>query len=90
MKENVKNWKILLFLLLGLYVFLYVVASTVLDIYFLINDPVTGISYHQNDQDQVVISRVAPKGPAEKAGIQIDDIIFGISRQEDWQSKRPG
>ncbi len=72
MKENIKNWKILLFLLLGLYVFLYVVASTVLDIYFLINDPVFGISYQENENDQVVISRVAPKGPAEKAGIQIE------------------
>lgn len=76
MSQEIRLWKISLLLLLGLYVFLYIVSTTVADIYFLLSDPVAGITFHfVEDRRQLVVEYVVPKSPAESVGIQKGDAI---------------
>ncbi len=76
MSQEIRLWKISLLLLVGLYAFLYIVTTTVADIYFLISDPVAGITFHfMKDRQQLVVEYVVPKSPAESAGIQKGDAI---------------
>jgi len=82
MSQNVKIWKISLLLLLGLYAFLYIIATTVADIYFLMTDPVAGITYHyQKDIGHVVIEEVVPKSPADFAGMRPGDWVLNFNRR---------
>jgi serine phosphatase RsbU (regulator of sigma subunit) len=77
MNQTIKTRKILLLLLLGLYAFLYIIATTVADIYFLMTDPVAGITYKfREDIGHVVIEEVVPKSPADFAGMQPGDWLL--------------
>jgi len=83
MSKPIQIWKVSSLLLLGLFVFVYIVSSTVADIYFLVNDPVVGITYEKvKDADRVVITHVVPKGPADLVGIREGDMILKLNRYD--------
>ncbi len=83
MDQEIKIWRISLLLLLGLVAFVYVFASTVADIYFLVRDPVAGITSSFDEKlGKSVIERVVPKGPADIAGILEGDIVLSINGRE--------
>lgn len=77
MSQEIRLWKISLLLLLGLYVFLYIVSTTVADVYFIITEPAAGITLgFSEERNQVVIEYVVPKSPAENAGLQKGDALL--------------
>ncbi|MFQ5708453.1 MAG: SpoIIE family protein phosphatase [bacterium] len=80
MHQNFKIWKISLLLLLGLFVFLYIVAATGADLYLLMTEPVAGISYEfREDLGKVAISHVMPKGPAKQSGVEEGDVVLAFN-----------
>lgn len=101
MNQDLKIWKISLFLLLGLFVFVYIVSSTVADVYFLINDPVAGFMFEfDKERSQAVVQHVVPRGPADMAGLKEGDIVLSINaralrtaedaEKEPYPNIRPG
>ncbi len=80
MSQNIKFWKVSLNLLLGLFALLYIFSSTVTELYFLINDPVAGISFREDSENkQLVVAGLASKGPAHKTGVQVGDRLIQIN-----------
>ncbi len=80
MSHNFKFWKVTALLLIGFVSFLYIIISTVSDIYYLISTPVAGIVYkidRQTGYNEVV--EVIRKGPAEQAGLQPGDLIVAFN-----------
>lgn len=76
--SDIKVGKILLLLILGVFSFLYILANTVADIYYLSN-PVIGVSMEVHEEPrQLRVVAVIPEGPADRAGIEIGDVITEI------------
>ncbi|MDZ7289498.1 MAG: SpoIIE family protein phosphatase [candidate division KSB1 bacterium] len=77
MSQTLKIWKISLLLFVGLVVFLYIIASTVADVYWAISRPVAGMDYRFNAEvGRVVVQHVVPRGPADRAGLKKGDAIL--------------
>ncbi|MFQ5603555.1 MAG: SpoIIE family protein phosphatase [bacterium] len=80
MNESIKMWKISWLLLLGLFTLLYIVSSTVVDVYYLISEPVAGMTLvHYPKTGQMEIQSVIPKSPADFAGLRKGDILLKIN-----------
>lgn len=78
MSENFKIRKISLLLLLGLFAFLYILANTAADIYY-VKSPVIGIyTKTQKGVGQLSVEGVVPEGPADQGGIVAGDIIVAL------------
>lgn len=83
MSKQIHIWKVSSLLLLGLIVFLYIVTSTAADVYFLLNDPVAGITYDTSPGTrEVFISYVVPKGPADEVGLRKGDVIVKFNGRD--------
>ncbi len=100
MSANIRISKLISFLLLGLYVLLYIVSSTVADIYYLVHDPVLGVILQPVETGPgLVVDEVIPKGPADLAGLQNGDVVLQINeiairgfreQQGAYKTIRPG
>ncbi|MFQ5676871.1 MAG: PDZ domain-containing protein, partial [bacterium] len=65
-------------LLLGLFVFLFIVVSTFTDIYTLMHDARPGFDC-EFEGGKHVVTEVAAKGPAQQAGIEIGDTLLVVN-----------
>ncbi|MCG8608319.1 SpoIIE family protein phosphatase, partial [bacterium] len=75
----VKVGQILPLLFLGLFAFLYILASTVADLYHITN-PAIGVSTAvSRDSGKLLVVNVVPEGPAERSGILTEDEIKEVS-----------
>jgi len=82
MAQTFKIWKISLLLLLGLFVSLYLAASTLTHLYWLMTNPAAGIHYaFEANLGRVVIKEVEPEGPADLAGLQKGDVILAFNNR---------
>jgi sigma-B regulation protein RsbU (phosphoserine phosphatase) len=80
MSQNLKIWKVSLLLLLGLLVSLYLVASTVADVYFILTEPAGGFSYDFKPELRgVAVIEVLRNSPAELGGLKAGDVILEIN-----------
>jgi sigma-B regulation protein RsbU (phosphoserine phosphatase) len=80
MSQTLKIWKISLLLLLGLFVFLYILASTIADVYWVTTRPVAGMEYRfDKTLGRVVIKAITSNGPADRAGLKKGDAILAFN-----------
>ncbi|NIR52398.1 SpoIIE family protein phosphatase [candidate division KSB1 bacterium] len=69
----------MLLLLLGLFAFIYILANTAADLYY-ITSPVVGIyTRPEKDVGMVYVEDVVPEGPAADAGIAAGDTIVAVN-----------
>jgi sigma-B regulation protein RsbU (phosphoserine phosphatase) len=82
MNQNLRIWKISLLLLVGLFVFLYIVANTVADIYYVLTNPVAGILYEvDKNTHQTTVVDVVRGGPADRGGLKAGDVIIAFNNK---------
>ncbi|MFQ5651972.1 MAG: SpoIIE family protein phosphatase [bacterium] len=73
-------WKITALLLLGLFIFFYILINSTAEFYFAITNPAAGLHFHfEQEKDAVVIYEVLQRGPATLTGLQSGDLILAVN-----------
>ena len=80
MSSNEKIGRITLLLFLGLLAFVYILANTAADLYY-ISSPAIGVYTAGEEDTPITVVRVVPGGPANRAGLKKGDVIVALNGQ---------